>query len=66
MLNGNCDAIFPMKSSQDPLIRHLGAADKQRKLFLAGHLIPAEESVRIADEWLRSRQALSDRPPGSE
>jgi predicted esterase len=67
MLNGSCDAVFPMKSSQDPLFRHLGSADKQRKLILAGHLIPADESVRIADEWLRSRPAaLSDRPPGPE
>jgi predicted esterase len=66
MLNGSCDAIFPMQSSQDPLFRHLGSADKQRKLLLAGHTIPADEAVRIADEWLRSRQALTDRRPGSE
>jgi predicted esterase len=66
MLNGSCDAIFPIRSSQDPLFRHLGSADKQHKLLLAGHTIPADEAVRIADERLRSRRSLADRPLGSK
>jgi predicted esterase len=66
MLNGSCDAIFPMDTSQNPLFRHLGSADKQHELLLAGHTIPAKEAVRIADEWLRSRPSLVNRPPGSK
>jgi predicted esterase len=66
MLNGNCDAIFPLRTSQTPLFRHLGSSDKQHKLLTAGHWVPADEAVRIADEWLRSRQYQADRPPGSE
>ncbi|HKA05954.1 MAG TPA: dienelactone hydrolase family protein [Gemmataceae bacterium] len=66
MLNGNCDAIFPLRTSQTPLFRHLGSSDKQHKLFTAGHWVPADEAVRIADEWLRARRDQADRKPGSE
>jgi pimeloyl-ACP methyl ester carboxylesterase len=66
MLNGNCDAIFPLRSSQTPLFRHLGSADKQHKILPAGHCVPAEEAVRIADEWLRSRLGPADRPPDAK
>ena len=66
MLNGNCDAIFPVRSSQTPLFRHLGSTDKQHKLLTANHWVPADEAVRIADEWLRSRLDQADRKPGSK
>ena len=66
MLNGNCDAVFPLRSSQTPLFRHLGSTDKQHKVLTGGHSVPVDEAVRIADEWLRSRRDQADRPPGSE
>jgi predicted esterase len=66
LLNGNCDAIFPLRSSQTPLFRHLGSTDKQHKLLTANHWVPADEAVRIADEWLRSRLDQADRKPGSK
>jgi predicted esterase len=66
MLNGSCDAIFPVRSSQNPMFRHLGSADKQHKILTAGHTVPVDEAVRIADEWLRARRDLAERPPGSE
>jgi predicted esterase len=66
MLNGNCDALFPVRSSQIPLFRHLGSTDKQHKLLTAGHTVPADETVRITNEWLRSRRDQEDRKPGSQ
>jgi formylglycine-generating enzyme required for sulfatase activity/dienelactone hydrolase len=66
MLNGSCDAIFPLHSSQTPMFRHLGSADKQHKVLLGNHWVPADEAVRIADEWLRSRRDQADRKTGSE
>jgi pimeloyl-ACP methyl ester carboxylesterase len=64
MLNGSYDAIHSVKSSQIPMFRHLGSADKQHKLLPSGHVIPADQGATVIDEWLKSRLG-SDRPPDS-
>jgi hypothetical protein len=65
MINGSYDTVFSVKSSQLPMFRHLGSADKQHKFLPSGHVIPADQGVMIADEWLKSRLG-SDRPPSSK
>jgi serine/threonine protein kinase/predicted esterase len=55
MVGGLLDAIFPVEASQLPMYRHLGSADKQIKHFQSGHIPPVEETIKFADEWLRSR-----------
>jgi serine/threonine protein kinase/predicted esterase len=59
MINGVLDEVFPMKASQLPLYGHLGSADKQIKHFECGHFPPVEETVKFADEWLRSRMGTA-------
>jgi dienelactone hydrolase len=61
MLNGSCDALKPVRSSQTPMFRHLGSGDKQHKILTGGHILPVDETVRIADEWLRSQRDQADR-----
>jgi serine/threonine protein kinase/formylglycine-generating enzyme required for sulfatase activity/dienelactone hydrolase len=65
MINGSYDTIFPVRSLQLPMFRHLGSADKQHKFLPSGHVVPAEKGVSIADEWLKSRLG-ADRPPSSK
>jgi dienelactone hydrolase len=65
MINGSYDTIFPVKSLQLPMFRHLGSADKQHKLLPSSHVVPADKGVSIADEWLKSRLG-PDRPQSSK
>jgi alpha-beta hydrolase superfamily lysophospholipase len=55
MLNGTYDTVFSVKSSQSPMFRHLGSADKQHKFLPSSHTIPADEAANVVDEWLRAR-----------
>jgi serine/threonine protein kinase/dienelactone hydrolase len=55
MVGGLLDAVFPVEASQLPMYRHLGSPDKQIKHFQSGHIPPVEETIKFADEWLRSR-----------
>jgi pimeloyl-ACP methyl ester carboxylesterase len=55
MISGLYDAVFPVESSQMPMYRHLGSPDKQIKHIEGGHFPPVDESVKFANEWLRSR-----------
>jgi pimeloyl-ACP methyl ester carboxylesterase len=55
MINGSYDTIFSVKSSQLPMFRHLGSSDKQHKFLPTSHVVPADQGVSIADEWLKTR-----------
>ncbi|PYQ16638.1 MAG: hypothetical protein DMF80_04335, partial [Acidobacteria bacterium] len=55
MLNGRYDDYFPLASSQLPLFRLLGTADRDKKhvVFEAGHgNFPRTEEVRESLDWL--------------
>ena len=58
MINGLYDSVHPVESSQMPMYRHLGSPDKQIKHFEDGHITAIDESVKFADEWLRSRTRM--------
>jgi predicted peptidase len=55
MINGILDDIHPLEISQMPMFRHLGSTDEQIKHFESVHVPAVDETVRFADEWLRSR-----------
>jgi formylglycine-generating enzyme required for sulfatase activity len=58
LLSGRLDFVFPVESNQDPLIRLLGAADKDKKHVVfedTGHfpsLDDIPEAARLTLEWL--------------
>jgi pimeloyl-ACP methyl ester carboxylesterase len=64
MINGTLDEVFPLKSSQLPMFRHLGSTDKQIKHFDCGHFPPVTETVKFGDEWLRARRDHDARATG--
>jgi dienelactone hydrolase len=54
MLNGRYDFSFTLEGSQLPLLRLLGAADKDKRhvLYDTGHDVPAAPMIKEALEWL--------------
>jgi predicted esterase len=55
MINGLYDQILPRESSQEPLYRDLGSADKSIKHFESGHAPPLEETIKLVNEWLSDK-----------
>src|SRR5262249_15938870 len=64
MIGGLLDEVYPLETSQMPLYRHLGSADKQIKHFESGHIPPVDETVKFVDEWLAFR-TRPGKEPGS-
>jgi pimeloyl-ACP methyl ester carboxylesterase len=54
MLNGRFDYIFPVRSSQEPMFRLLGAPDEQKRrvVYDSGHDIPRNEMIKESLDWL--------------
>jgi dienelactone hydrolase len=52
MVNGRFDMIFPLETSQLPMYRLLGAADKDHVLVDAGHVAFNQEVIRRVLGWL--------------
>jgi predicted esterase len=54
MLNGRSDFSLPSETSQKPLFRWLGApaSDKRLLQFETGHMMPVEDIIREALNWL--------------
>ena len=54
MLNGRLDFVFPVETSQLPMLRLLGAPDKDKRhvLFDAGHGLPRIPVIREVLDWL--------------
>ena len=54
MLNGNYDAIEPVEDSQRPMFELLGTpdADKRWVRFESGHVLPRNDVIREALDWL--------------
>jgi hypothetical protein len=44
-----------------PMFNQLGSVDKQIKHFETGHVPPIDETLKFADEWLRSRTGAAGR-----
>jgi dienelactone hydrolase len=65
MINGRYDFAEPLETSQQPLFRLLGTAEKDKKhvLFDSGHVPPWPDVVRESLDWLDSR--LGPVPLGS-
>jgi formylglycine-generating enzyme required for sulfatase activity/dienelactone hydrolase len=52
MVNGRFDMLFPLETSQLPMYRLLGAADKDHFLVDAGHVAFNQEVIRRVLGWL--------------
>jgi len=54
MVNGRYDFYFPVETSQEPLLRLLGAPprDKRHVLIESGHILPDAAVAREALDWL--------------
>jgi dienelactone hydrolase len=52
MVNGRYDQTLPFESSQKPLCRDLGSADKQIRHFESGHAPPLHKTIEVVNEWL--------------
>jgi dienelactone hydrolase len=54
MINGRYDNIFPVDSSQLPLLRLLGSPEKDKKhlLYDSGHVPPLKDFIRESLDWL--------------
>jgi formylglycine-generating enzyme required for sulfatase activity/dienelactone hydrolase len=54
LVNGRDDFLFPLETTQKPLLAHLGAPPEHKKLVLldGGHVIPrSKEFIREALDW---------------
>jgi dipeptidyl aminopeptidase/acylaminoacyl peptidase len=54
MINGRYDFIFPVETSQQPMFRWLGTAEKDKRhlLFDSGHIPPRNDVIRETLNWL--------------
>ena len=54
MINGRYDFIFPVETSQQPMFRLLGTAEKDKRhlLFDSGHIPPRNDVIRETLNWL--------------
>jgi dienelactone hydrolase len=54
MINGKYDFDTPLNTCQIPLFRSLGtpAKDKRTAVFDAGHIVPRNEMIKEALDWL--------------
>jgi len=54
MLNGRYDYVFPVESSQLPMLRLLGAPEKDKRhiIYETGHSIPRMELIKETLNWL--------------
>ncbi len=65
MINGRYDFASPLETSQQPLFRLLGTAEKDKKhvLFDSGHVPPWPDVVRESLDWLDIRLGPVARQP---
>ena len=54
MINGRSDFFFPVQTSQEPLYRLLGTAEKDKRSvrFDSGHVPPQNELIKETLDWL--------------
>jgi eukaryotic-like serine/threonine-protein kinase len=66
MLNGRYDHMFPLETSQLPLLRLLGTpeADKKYVIYETGHVPPRKEVIRESLDWLPRYLGPVNREPG--
>ena len=54
MINGRYDFLIPLETSQKPLFRLLGAAEKDKRhaIFDSGHITPMNDVIKETLNWL--------------
>ena len=60
MINGFYDQFFPYEMSQMPMHKDLGSADKRIEHLRSGHAPPFDETMTLADRWLREKLQAFD------
>ena len=53
MLNGKNDTFFPLETSQKPMFKLIGTAEKDKKMIIyeGGHLVPRSDLIKETLVW---------------